>query len=356
MDRLTIFFSNKIPLWINKCRQVLEKTGLFVATFGIGTAFLVGYYIFLPVYDTVGGERYHRIMIPFGATATQVGDVLKQEGLIRSTEWFRLYARLRGLDRHLCPGFFIFDTHQSLHNIVSDLGRQEKGHLVRITIPEGTSIHQIGDILEKNRLVDCQKFIQFASHARPLFQKRYPFLQSIASESLEGYLFPDTYFFAKGEDTSFIVDAMLYQFFKKIGGIWSKTSISQKKLSFHQALTMASMLEEEAQRPAEMPIIASVFFNRLKIHMPLASDPTVIYALGQSTKAVVTYNDLKIDSAYNTYRVTGLPPTPISSPGETAFRAVLHAADTPYLFFVADREGGHLFSTTYRQHLDFQKK
>lgn len=314
----------------------------------------LSYVIYVPM---ASGKQPRTVAIPYGASTRTIAAILYRHQLIRNQEIFRLYARAHRIDRRLRAGFFVLSPSQSLSKIALLLGQENNvGVLVRVTIPEGLSLTQIGRILESKELTTQTAFVKFTQRAKPIFQERYPFLEMVPTQNLEGYLFPDTYFFAKGVDVSVIVNACLNQFNKKIVQEWaSATGDVRQNYSFHEVVTMASIIESEARRPLEMPLIAAVFYNRLHKNMAMASDPTVLYALGKTLASPVSYNDLKIDSPYNTYLNKGYPPTPIGAPGLASFRAALHPASAPYLFFVADQEGGHLFTKTYQDHLRVQR-
>jgi UPF0755 protein len=336
----------------------------WVAFFLIGWAgilvlmgIVASFQLFIPLsWLQFSRPHYSSLTIPYGMSSATIGRQLEDQGIIQSELWFRVYGKLLGVDKRLKAGFFEVDSGLSLHAILRIISRPPaSGNLVRVTVPEGTQLSQIGAILEKGGLADKTEFVKFARKGKPIFIHKYPFLEQVPTDNLEGYLFPDTYFFPKGVDISIIVDLLLSQFQQKIVKTWDNSDSRIKaKYSFHQVVTLASIIEEEAEKQSEMPVIASVFFNRMDKGMQIASDPTVIYGLGFVTKAIVTYSDVTIHSPYNTYRYKGLPPTPISCPGVLAFQAVLQPAKTPYLFFVADKQGGHHFTRTYREHLAVQ--
>ena len=346
--------------WVYQILASLYKgtrwLGVGGALLGCLAVFLYGYHVYVPMSWLSGGMPIQKqVLVPFGATASVVSRQLKQHDLIQSENWFKFYVRLCRLDKKICPGLYILYTNDSLHHIVKQISDRQFGKKIKVTIPEGLQLKEIAYILEKKQLIKAQDFLKYLEHAKPVFESRYSFLASIPTQTMEGYLFPNTYWFAKGEHPAYLVEAFLDQCHQQLIQEWRQSnSVIKHKLTFHQALVLASMVEKEARRSDEMPIIASVFFNRLRINMPLASDPTVIYAMGLSKKTTVTYRDLKTDSPYNTYKVFGLPPSPICSPGKQAFKAVLYPASTGYLFFVADGTGRHKFSNTYAEHLGYQ--
>ena len=177
---------------------------------------------------------------------------------------------------------------------------------------------------------------------------------------MEGFIYPDTYYFAKGETLYTICDTFFNQFKRVILPLWesapSQKGTPKQRFNFYEVLTMASIVQKEARHTDEMPKISSVFYNRLKKMMPLGADPTVVYGLGLTTKKLVTYKDTRSTSPYNTYKVFGFPPTPIASPGKKAFIAAIKPLTTPYYFFVARKDGYHIFTKTYAEHLAVQRK
>ncbi len=292
----------------------------------------------------------HIIYIPPNATTRQIAEILYENRLIKSPGIFRRYVSLRKLDRQLHSGEFELNGNLPMPDLIDHL-MEKKGHsrLVRITIPEGFSIKKIARLLQDNRVVSTSDFLCFLPKAKAHFERKYEFLADVPTCNLEGYFFADTYLFAVGVTPEVVVDSFLKQFQKQVIPIWEVDG-KLSKWTLHEILTLASMIEKEAEIRSEMPIISSVFHNRLKINMPLACDPTVMYALGEPDRGIVTYKDLRVNSIYNTYRNPGLPPTPIASPSLDAFKAALHPASTKYLFFVSNGDRTHTFSKNFRDH------
>jgi len=224
-----------------------------------------------------------------------------------------------------------------------------------ITIREGLSIRKIGKLLDQKSF-SGQKYINLATNISSELKDKYVFLNKLDyDETLEGYLFPETYDITRGNIED-LIDLQLSQFEKTIYQAWFNRP-SNWKLSFQETLTLASIVELEAQVPRERDIIAGVFMRRLEKGMTLGSDPTVEYALGwhQDEKGL-SYDDIKVHSPYNTYINVGLPPGPICNPGLAVFNAVLNYSKTPYLYFVAKGDGSHVFTSTYRDHLNAQAR
>lgn len=278
---------------------------------------------------------------------------LKDERLIVSPAAFTLLARFGGKDRGIKAGIYTLSPGQTPGAILALLegGKMEAA---RLTIPEGYSLDKIARSMEAAALGKGERFLD---HARAdAFAGQFPFLRALPSgATLEGYLFPDTYYLAQGSNEVRLIEVMLKRFSQVVLPAWKNRSTEH--LSFHEVITLASIVEREARIPSERPLIAGVFLNRLKIHMPLGSDPTVEYALGrhQDSKGL-SLKDIKVDSPYNTYKYAGLPPGPIASPGLASIQAVLHPKSTPYLYFVARGDGSHHFSRTLGEQIQAQRR
>jgi len=300
--------------------------------------------------------------IPKGASSQFIGEKLESRRVIRSASAFRYYVKLKGLSSAFKAGTFTLDAHLSMiDNIQTLMTENGQADFVKVTIPEGFSINDIADRLESLGIVSANAFSTYAHvKAKADFAEKYPYLNSFNYTTLEGYLFPETYFISQGATPYQIVSIMLKEFDRRITPLWEAAEAPKgspkQRFNFHQVLTIASLIEKEARIRSEMTTISSVFYNRLKKRMQLASDPTVVYALGKQYKKKVFYKDLKVDSPYNTYKYTGFPPTPIASIGDHAFKASLDPLSTPYYFFVANRDGSHHFTRTYQEHLNYQRK
>jgi len=222
---------------------------------------------------------------------------------------------------------------------------------IRVAFPEGTSIYKMGIILQKTGFKHWREFQQLVDQGitAELRARHWKIFKYIPSESLEGYLFPDTYNFFPDASAESMAEVMLNRFESVVGPFWDRSGAADAKRSLHEILTLASIVEKEAKKPEERPIIASVFYNRLKIGMALAADPTVKYALERPSKKVYL-DQLAVRSPYNTYKVRGLPPGPICNPGLDSIKAAVYPAKTNYLFFVAKKDGSHTFSRTWQEH------
>lgn len=266
---------------------------------------------------------------------------LDEAGVIRSSTGFALLSALRGSARSLKAGEYEVPKNATTLTVLRLIeSGKVKPHLVRF--PEGATLGDLARILEAERLAKAEEIIRLA-HDRGVLQTL-----GVEGASLEGYLFPDTYYFFKGVLPQDILARMVHRLRETLTVELLATAQS-RGLTLHQLLTLASIIEKEAVIPEEQPVISAVFWNRLRRGMPLQADPTVKYALGNNDQAL-TLTDLQVDSPFNTYRYRGLPPSPIASPGKAAILAVLSPAKVNYLYFVSMDGRRHFFSTTLDQH------
>lgn len=288
-----------------------------------------------------------------GDGSGRIGEELDNKGIIDNSTIFKLLVSYYGLDKELKAGDYELSPAMTMTEIITKL-HQGLVKTTRVTVPEGMRLDEIADTLDRKgifRLEDIMAAVR-ASYD-------YPFLRSRpAGATLEGYLFPDTYELRPQNTAANFVQMMLSNFQERFTPAMVEAA-GKKKLSVHQVLTLASIVEREAVVPEERPIIASAFLNRLNQNIPLYADPTVQYALGNDPKNVARWGfwkkdlsqaDLNISSPYNTYRTAGIPPGPIANPGLASIKAVLEPADTNFLYFVARGDGSHVFATTLQEH------
>jgi len=293
-----------------------------------------------------------RVTIPEGASARTVEVQLKESKIITPHSAFLITIKLLNLSDRLKAGDYFLSPSDPLLSVIAKLvgGQTVPEAEVRVAFPEGMSIYKMGLVLKEKGFKHWKQFQGLVSEGikADLRQRHWGTFKYIPSESLEGYLFPDTYNFFRDASAEAMAEVMVSRFEQVVGPFWESNK-GQTKLTLHEALTLASIVEKEAKKPEERPIIASVFFNRLKIGMPLAADPTVKYALERPSKRVF-YDQLNVRSPYNTYKVRGLPPGPICNPGLDSLKAVVFPARTDYLFFVAKKDGSHIFSKNWQEH------
>ena len=281
-------------------------------------------------------SRPVRVTVPAGATAASVARDLEAKHLIRSTRALTAAAK----NGSVVPGVYDIAPNESAARIAARLSRGDVV-TVRVTFPEGFTVKQMARRLERNHLADEATFL-------PLVTTQGSTVSPHAPANLEGYLFPDTYRFPLGATPQQIAARMCGTFDVVFAKKYA-TEIAASGRSLSDIVTVASMVEREAETDADRPVIASVIYNRLRRGMRLQIDATVEYALPEH-KARLLYADLKTDSPYNTYRVAGLPPTPICCPGKPSLLAALHPAASDYLYYVARKGGAHIFARTEAEH------
>lgn len=279
-----------------------------------------------------------------GSNFREAADSLAAHGVVRYPRLFGFYAARRGRDRSTRYGMYVIRRGASWDGILHALQTGE-GILNRVTIPEGWPLWETIPVLAR-RLELSEDSLKTAVRDSSLLA-RLGIPRGV--ESAEGYLAPGTYDFPKGVTAQQAVQMMVRRFETEWDSSWNGR-LDVVGLSRHEVVTLASIVEKEARRADERPIIAGVYLNRLRIRMPLQADPTVQYALGRRPGRVL-FKDLKVDSPYNTYRVTGLPPGPIAAPRRESLEATLFPAAVPYKFFVAHPDGHHEFRETYAEHL-----
>jgi UPF0755 protein len=286
------------------------------------------------------------LWIPSGSHTRQILQQLETEGIVPQHRQYLAYAYLwwRGNRGGIKAGEYQFSQSPSLREVLEIL-IQGKIFYRSLTIPEGWDLRQVQEILASKGFGAPQE-IQLLLHNPEPIKK----MDSLATD-LEGYLYPDTYFYTRDTTAREIVNRMVQRFQNAF------TSIRQRRaqelgFSIREVVVLASLIEKETSLPAERPLISAVFHRRLKLGIRLQCDPTVIYASSHIGKydGVIRQSDLNLDSPYNTYRIVGLPSGPIANPGEASLEAALQPAESDYLYFVATGDGGHRFSTTLIEH------
>ena len=292
----------------------------------------------------ISDEDIIYIRVKQGMTSSDIGNLLVEKGVIGSKFSFWLNVKKAGAEDKLQVGLFEFHRNMDVNDVIDNL-INGKISTVKVVIPEGFSVPQIAKRLADDGLVDEKEFLALAKDYAP-----YDYIEKKkdADYAIEGFLFPATYEFGTDMGAKDIMKEMAENFDDRLTSSM-KAKAKAMNLSIYDLVTIASMVEKEALFAEDLPIIAQVFHKRLKINMPLQSDTTVTYLIG--AKEDVTIADTKVDSPYNTYQNTGLPPGPISCPGTAAMEAVLDPANTDYLYFVADKEGHNHYSYNYADHL-----
>ena len=288
-----------------------------------------------------GNADQATVTIPIGATMRTATDSLAKAGVIARPGLFRVYAKLKRSDRRIKAGTYVLSKGASWNEVLTSL-RDGRGIVNSVTVPEGFTLAQTEAILASKLSLPIDS-IRVATRDTALLQRL-----RVSRPDLEGYLFPDTYFFPPGTTARAAVQAMARRFEQQWKPEWT-ARLDTFAISRHEVVTLASIVEKEAKLPQERPIIASVYWNRLRKGMLLQADPTVQYALPEYQTRLL-YKHLAVRSPYNTYRYTGLPPGPIAAPGEASIVATLYPADTKFLYFVAYPDGHHEFRGTAAEH------
>lgn len=305
------------------------------AAFGIGVAIVAASCSSAPHGAPI------RVIVPRGATFSVAADSLHDAGLVGPTSIFKLYARVKRADRDIKPGTYLLKRGTPWSDIVGALNGGH-GLVNTITIPEGFALSQIVPLLGETLNVPIDSVDKAVRDTALLTRVGTP------GKTLEGYLFPDTYAFPVGTSAREAVTELVRRFEREWKPEWD-ARLAQTGLTRNEIVTLASIVEKEARKASERPVIAGVYTNRLRQKMLLQADPTVQYALGRHTPRVL-FKDLEVDSPYNTYRYPGLPPGPIASPGGPSLAAALFPASVPWLYFVAAPDGRHEFRRTLAEH------
>ena len=289
-----------------------------------------------------GHSREKVVAIPPGSRFDSTSSVLQQSGLVGSPIRFKIVAMASGYDKRIKAGEYLLHTHMSPLEILEKLV-DGKERLIRVTVPEGCTMIQVADILEKRGWTFRERFLDLVN------DRAFVGSLELEAPSLEGYLFPDTYLFPRNVRPEKMIACMVDRFKFTFSPDWTNRA-KELGLTRHQAVTLASIIEKETGASFERPLIASVFHNRLKRGMRLESDPTVIYDIPEFD-GNITRKHLEAATPYNTYKIEGLPPGPIANPGKASLEAALYPSKTDYLFFVSKKDRTHFFSTNFKDHV-----
>jgi len=324
--------------WITSKRKVRLFIFIGICLIGLGA-----FYLFWVYFAPVAGEAEAKIIhIAPGMNSNEIAKRLKAERLIRSQSAFLTLIKITRAESRLQAGKYKLNPQFSPFKILRKLIRGEV-LTKRLVIPEGFTVSQIAQLWEEETLGKGEEF-QRVVKDRVIMNK-----YGIRAPSLEGYLFPATYEVNDGISAKAFVERMVCEFNRRFSQEF-RHDATRLKFSLHEYVTLASIIEKEAQVAEERPIISGVFHNRLRRGWRLEADPTVLYALG-NPKRKLTRADLKLKSPYNTYMNKGLPPGPICNPGLASLIAALRPVKTSYMYFVAAGDGTHSFSRTLKEHL-----
>lgn len=316
---------------------VVALAGLSMAVVGWGTGRMQR------PYKGFSGDEVFVDVAP-GTGVAGIARQLAEAGVVPDALTFRIAVRVKRAERRLKAGEYRFSTAASPFAVVDRLTRGEV-FLRPITFPEGLTIAEMARLFEARGFGDAAAFEEAARQA-DLVEDLDP-----AAPDLEGYLFPETYALPRRADAKALVRQMVGRFRTVFGEEQIDRAKAQGR-SVREVVTLASVVEKETAVAEERPIVAGVYANRLRIGMGLQADPTVIYALARAGRwdGNLTRENLRFDSPYNTYRYAGLPPGPIAAPGRAALEAALEPADVPYLYFVSQNDGSHVFAETLAEH------
>lgn len=345
-------------------RKIVAITAIvFVLIIGIGG--LIGYNYVKGALKPLDPDATKTIAVevPIGSGLSSISTLLEEKGVIKDARVFKYYAKFKN-ESQFQAGNYDLTQAMTFDELIESLktGKVYRKPVFTMTIPEGLTLEQIGQIIEKKTPYTQQEFMDLVTSDTFVQQMmaNYPELvtEAVLADNirydLEGYLYPATYSYYEEKPS---LEAIVEEMVAAMNNVVKNYSdvLAEKQMSVHQLLTFASLLEEEATAQTDRETIASVFYNRINTDMPLQTDPTVLYALGDH-KDRVLYEDLEVDNAYNTYKNKGLPPGPIAGAGKTSIEATLNPSDTEYFYFLADKEGVNHFSKTYDEHLQKVEK
>ncbi len=328
---------------LGRAVRVVVALLTLVVVAGLLGFFLVSRLVSAPYRGFSGPEVF--VDIPKGTSVPQIGRILYREGVVSHPRLFAWYVRLSYPASSMKAGEYRFDRASSMQEIAKKLSKGEI-YVIKVTVPEGFSRTDIVELFLRNGIGTREGLMAATRDIKAIAH-----LDNRASD-LEGYLFPDTYFFSRRVSDKEVVERMVSRFLR----IW--TPARQKKaqelnMTPREVVTLASLIEKETALPTERQLVSAVFHNRLQKNIPLGSDPTVIYGvkLVKDYDGVINQSDLRLDSPYNTYLHNGLPPGPIASPGLASIDAALEPANVDYLYFVSRNDGSHLFTANYQDHM-----
>ncbi|MCX7953261.1 MAG: endolytic transglycosylase MltG [Deltaproteobacteria bacterium] len=283
------------------------------------------------------------VLIPKGSSAKEVASILKSSGAIRSALGFRILVKLKKFDTALKSGEYVIKKNMTPNHILKKL---VQGDYIKreVRVIPCTTLKDLSQEIVKAGLGTANE-VETALFDSKLFAK-----YSIPYPSLEGYSLPDTYYFTRPISVLEIIDFLVGHLFQRLESAGIQEKAKRVNFTIHEVLTLASIIEAEAKDPFERPLISSVYHNRLKRGMPLQADPTVAYGLKKLGQPL-SYQDLATPNPYNTYLITGLPPSPICFPSFESIQSAVEPLETNYLYFVADGTGRHKFSVSFDEHL-----
>ncbi|WLD92409.1 endolytic transglycosylase MltG [Alkalihalobacillus sp. AL-G] len=296
----------------------------------------------------LSNDKERTIRVEEGESLVNVADTLEKKGLIKNKTFFIIFGKVKGFANQIKPGEHLVSGSLTYSEIYEELVTSHVKKGVKVVIPEGFTVEQIAERLDKKGITNKESFLKMAKTGKEI---SHPIIKKTSGQKevtyiLEGYLFPDTYYFEKGTAPKEVIGKMLTQFQE----VKDQLDLPNE-LNLHDWVTLASIVEREAVVASERPIIAGVFKNRIEDEWKLQSCATVQYVLDKPKERLL-FEDLEVKSPYNTYLNKGLPPGPISNPGKASLKAVINAKQHDYYFFVVkgDGSGEHHFSESFKEH------
>ncbi|MGM0437131.1 MAG: endolytic transglycosylase MltG [Bacillota bacterium] len=329
----------------------MKKSAIIFLILIIISASFIRFVTFLQPVER-NSDKVYSVNIDYGSTSKKVADLLYENNIIRSSFAFNVIINLFGYDNQLRAGYYEISPENNIFEVI-DIIKKGRVATFKVSIPEGSTLKEIINRFKEKTNYSEEEYLNTAKNI-DLQKEYFPENSDDIKYKLEGYLYPDTYKIEKNYKPVQIYKLMLKEFEDK----WLlklKNKANNSNYSILELVTIASMVEKEAKLTEEKPIIAGVIYNRLDKNMKLQIDATVQYIL-PLRKDRLLYSDLKLESKYNTYLYSGLPPGPISNPGDNSLEAVLNPKKTEYLFYFAREDGSHEFSKTYQEHLRKQNE
>ena len=327
---------------MKKVKKVFALSAFVAFTLFLGYGSFTYYHLQIWKFD----EAKNSFTVKPGESFSKINYRLHKEGFISNPTIFYRFAKLKNLLTRIRVGTHQIPRGSNMVNILTLL-TAGPGSDIQLTIPEGKNIFEINKMLISKKIIkNDDKFLDLARNSD------FVDALGIPSETVEGYLYPDTYRFSKNSNPETIIRKMVKTFFQDV----KKLNFKKSTLLPHEVIILASIVEKETGAAFERPLIAGVFHNRLTKKMRLQSDPTTIYGIFENFDGNLRKKDLREKTPYNTYRINGLPAGPISNPGIASIKAVLSPKKHTFLYFVSQNDGTHVFTKTYKEHLAAVKK
>lgn len=334
-------------------RKLLSACGLLavLAVIGLGVFLNQVWHFYLA--DKEADQELSDIVVAEGESFSSVADRLEEQGVVWSSFWFRVYGKISGRADQVQVGNHTLVVHDSYADNLKRLTETEVSNEVQVTIPEGYTIKQMGELLATKGLVTVEAWDAATNMFSPLVNHSFVVAaQKPEHVDLEGYLFPDTYRFAVDATAEQIAEIMIDTMEKRVDSLGDRRPTGDAEgMTMHEILTLASIVEREVRQPETMKNVADIFLKRLDIGMALQADSTVNYIIGGDKPSITLEQRDNTESPYNTYKYPGLPPGPISNPGVNAIEAVLHPIHNDYFYFLTTDSGDIYYAVTHDQHV-----